>query len=321
MPDVIIRRCTLRVVRRGGWSWGEDPYGFARAAVRALETLLARHLAEVWRDEPAEEILTNLKLTLCVRAVDLPGMLALDRAPDDPQARSLHERFRAALALALNPSAARPAAQSETRVTQALPSPSPPGASAPPPEAPEALWSLLIAWQRRGVLEAVLESLESGAIATFLATLRRAAPPARPPLVRSETARRAEGDDGRPVVTLLDQLFEFFSRRTASTTSNPAATLRARVSAAVAAVTERSAHPGDPALWEALDRAWPIDSETMAVAARARAEPGVESRQPVAEADRALASAPVAYHPHRDEGLRRSAARSDRAPAAGYGEA
>ncbi|OLF10182.1 hypothetical protein BLA60_17210 [Actinophytocola xinjiangensis] len=43
--DVTVHRCVVRVVRRGGWSWGPDPRGLVRQALDALPELLPEALA------------------------------------------------------------------------------------------------------------------------------------------------------------------------------------------------------------------------------------------------------------------------------------
>ncbi|MFF7655295.1 hypothetical protein ACFZCY_36630 [Streptomyces sp. NPDC007983] len=44
--DITVHRCTVTVVRRGGWSWGPDPRGLVRQVVDSLPELLADHFAE-----------------------------------------------------------------------------------------------------------------------------------------------------------------------------------------------------------------------------------------------------------------------------------
>jgi hypothetical protein len=51
VPDITLRRCTVRVVRRGGWSWGREPRQLVNDVVRALPALLA---AELRRHLPAD---------------------------------------------------------------------------------------------------------------------------------------------------------------------------------------------------------------------------------------------------------------------------
>ncbi|ANW21684.1 hypothetical protein I3J09_27825 [Streptomyces clavuligerus] len=45
--EIEVRRCTVTVVRSGGWSWGPDPRGLVDRVVDALPGLLAEHFAGV----------------------------------------------------------------------------------------------------------------------------------------------------------------------------------------------------------------------------------------------------------------------------------
>jgi hypothetical protein len=53
---VTVERCTLRIVRRGGWSWGPNPRGLLDAAVRALPWLIARELSRLIEQNADGEI-------------------------------------------------------------------------------------------------------------------------------------------------------------------------------------------------------------------------------------------------------------------------
>ncbi|MFF4399608.1 hypothetical protein [Streptomyces sp. NPDC001480] len=44
--EITVHRCTVTVVRRGGWSWGPDPRGLVRRAVDAVPRALEDHFAE-----------------------------------------------------------------------------------------------------------------------------------------------------------------------------------------------------------------------------------------------------------------------------------
>ncbi|MFD8377433.1 hypothetical protein ACFV2X_02435 [Streptomyces sp. NPDC059679] len=63
--DITVHRCTVTVVRRGGWSWGPDPRGLVRQVVDALPELLADHFAErLAGDGPDVEITEPLTVTV-----------------------------------------------------------------------------------------------------------------------------------------------------------------------------------------------------------------------------------------------------------------
>ncbi len=78
MPDILIHHCTLRIVRREGWSWGPDPSALVREAVGALRTLIERALAGMWSDDVDGEITAPVVLHLPVTISEL-----LDVARDD----------------------------------------------------------------------------------------------------------------------------------------------------------------------------------------------------------------------------------------------
>jgi hypothetical protein len=63
--DITVHRCTVTVVRRGGWSWGPDPQGLVRHVVDSLPELLADHFAErLAADGPDVEITEPLTVTV-----------------------------------------------------------------------------------------------------------------------------------------------------------------------------------------------------------------------------------------------------------------
>ena len=47
MTDVLVRRCTVRIVRRGGWGWGPRPRALVEGALRALPELLDEQFGDV----------------------------------------------------------------------------------------------------------------------------------------------------------------------------------------------------------------------------------------------------------------------------------
>ncbi|MET7934183.1 hypothetical protein [Streptomyces sp. NPDC005322] len=63
--EITVHRCTVTVVRRGGWSWGPDPRGLVRQVADALPELLADHFAErLAADGPDVEITEPLTVTV-----------------------------------------------------------------------------------------------------------------------------------------------------------------------------------------------------------------------------------------------------------------
>ncbi|MGW2326798.1 hypothetical protein ACWC5C_13650 [Streptomyces sp. NPDC001700] len=63
--EITVHRCTVTVVRRGGWSWGPDPRGLVRHVVDSLPELLADHFAErLGTDGPDVEITEPLTVTV-----------------------------------------------------------------------------------------------------------------------------------------------------------------------------------------------------------------------------------------------------------------
>ncbi|WP_138733761.1 hypothetical protein [Modestobacter excelsi] len=71
--DVVVRRCTVEVVRRGGWSWGPDPDLLTRRVLDALPELLARELDAL--PDGDEDIEITEPVVLDVH-VGLPELLA-----------------------------------------------------------------------------------------------------------------------------------------------------------------------------------------------------------------------------------------------------
>ncbi len=54
MTEIVVRRCTLRVVRHGGWSWGADRRALLERATQALPRLIAARLDYLLEDAEGE---------------------------------------------------------------------------------------------------------------------------------------------------------------------------------------------------------------------------------------------------------------------------
>ncbi|EMD25713.1 hypothetical protein [Amycolatopsis azurea] len=86
--EITVRQCVVRVIRRGGWSWGPDPRGLVQRVLDALPDLLAAEFDEhLTGDGPDLEITEPVLLT--VRLAALAGLgrssavLSLERAVVD----------------------------------------------------------------------------------------------------------------------------------------------------------------------------------------------------------------------------------------------
>ena len=86
MADVLVRHCTIRVVRRGGWSWGPQPRALLDGILRQLPDLIAAELDELFAGGDAEgEIAAPVRIAI-------PLSMAMLRAADERMQRCRHHR-------------------------------------------------------------------------------------------------------------------------------------------------------------------------------------------------------------------------------------
>ena len=100
MQQVTIRHCTLRLIRHGGWSWGQDPGRLLGFAARALPALVVEKLHNYLHDGGDLEIAVPLRLRVRLRlddlldAADHPPSSALTALIDDQITRQLERQGR-----------------------------------------------------------------------------------------------------------------------------------------------------------------------------------------------------------------------------------
>lgn len=246
MAEVFIHRCTLRVVRRRGWSWGADPRRLLRAAAAALPALLERKLAELLPDDEDLEISAPVRLAVPLRLSELQA-LAQESASSTSAAPSgpAHLRVAALLASAVERALpTRTQAAEEARDASAASAPQP-AAPADEEEAEEVeggrLLRLLLAWRAGGELELHLATLDAQALETWYRALLAAQPAAASARLPPEAVRRFAADLAQ---RLLPRARDHASR------------LRLRIVAVVEAVECLQLSPGDAALREALEEAF-----------------------------------------------------------------
>ncbi|MGW0768975.1 hypothetical protein [Streptomyces sp. NPDC002676] len=118
--EITVHRCTVTVVRRGGWSWGPDPRGLVPQVIDILPELLADHFAQqLTGDGPDVEITEPVTVTVRLGGAGWPGRshapaevhfapLTMVQVPGEAPAQGLsfEESFAAEAALRDAPSAA-----------------------------------------------------------------------------------------------------------------------------------------------------------------------------------------------------------------------
>jgi hypothetical protein len=70
--DIVVRRCAVRVVRHGGWSWGPQPQRLVDQVLAALPSLIAARLGDLAPDgAPDVEITEPVRLVVSLTLADL----------------------------------------------------------------------------------------------------------------------------------------------------------------------------------------------------------------------------------------------------------
>ena len=177
MADILIHRCTLRVIRHGGWNWGPHPGRLAQDAVRILPELLAKKLSELLPEEEEQQIATPIRIRLSMRMSELSGGVLSAPSPGAPQvgtppSSTLEERMEAALRAAFGLVRSSPqslhARKPEHSAVENI------EAVISHDQSPEsgALAGLLLAWHEQGVLERRLAALPWEQLETWHRRLR-----------------------------------------------------------------------------------------------------------------------------------------------------
>jgi len=271
MPkDVVIHRCTLRIVRRDGWSWGPDPRRLLNGAVNALPTLLAHRLAGLWPDEEETdyEIAAPISIRVPVRMDELLA-LAIHRF-DGPEieSESTVNGLSVRIAQALTPvierelrSPTRPAPdqpQVETNVEAARYQPAASDESA--------ALEVLIDWRKGGVLESRLAAFSTISIEAWSRAIAR-------------TRLKASSPEAVEPIS-LEELVDEAVKRWGAPPADRTAVLRRRLIVLVEAIVRCGVRPDDPILAAALDLALPLENP-------------IESPSPVNEVDCFTSEEPV----------------------------
>lgn len=166
MEAIRIRRCRLRVIRHGGWSWGANPRQFVDQVTQRLLTWLMQALAEQLADCPPDLRIPQLRLRIPVQMSELrnwPSQYA--EQVDNPTAGALAQRVQSLLAAALvDVPRFKPKLLSE---------PAPVQTQQPANDAASAttVVDTLIAWQRAGELPRMFAAADGATLRVWARVL------------------------------------------------------------------------------------------------------------------------------------------------------
>jgi hypothetical protein len=267
VADILIHRCTLRVVRRGGWSWGPDPKRLMQEVVRILPVLLAQKLAELLASSEDAEFAAPLRVRLPLRLNELIGESTASRvseaAPSPQVSSALEQRVEFALRAALGLHAPLQSAEPETKKSSKLNSRLATKTSQQIPGQGGALERLLLTWHAEGGLTRRLTLLPLSEIELWHAALQDES---RQPVAISDTSASA----------LTDQI-ESRAREFAASlhSSDEVSPLRRRLLIVATIAAELRITLSHPVLWQVLDRLMPA-GKSDGMNQRNTAEAGTE---------------------------------------------
>jgi hypothetical protein len=198
VADVVIERCAVRVIRRGGWSWGSSRDAIVEVARRALPRLLARRLEALWDDDVEGELAQPQHVRVKITVAQLAAIVAEQRRgtlsaldSDDPAVAVVDEVLARAVARLAGKVAAPRRLPSVV-----MHSSSPPDVDRAGVPAPAGVADIIRRWHRSGVLAVRLRGLKTAALRAWL-TLLSSADPRSSAGVDVTNAARAEASDVR----------------------------------------------------------------------------------------------------------------------------
>jgi hypothetical protein len=255
MAEIVIHNCTLRLVRRGNWSWGGDPKGLLKAAVAILPEMIARALSGLWPEDADLEIAAPLRVTVPLRLADL--LASPTREPDEAfEAGGRH----VGLPTGVIENAIRAAFQAASSFTasddaQATDPPAPAGEVAPAGNATQGgtLLKVLLSWREAGTLESTLSTFSEPSLTAWHRRLLplQAAAPAEDEILQKE------------IVALVQAVLE----RGGDLKSDRPGRIRLQMMAAVEVAATLGLTPQHPAVPRVLNQLLPIGQDDTPPAA------------------------------------------------------
>ncbi len=274
MNDIVIRRCTLRVVRHGGWSWGPNRRALLSRVTAELPRLIAERLSELLGDADGE-IAEPVKVRLSLRAGQL--------LRDDEWASAVRQGLQAEsipMPAARGPSHAVQADGRLPREAEALDSvmrePGDDAARAAPLATPT---RLLLAWRTRRELWQRLQGFSTSALELWLEALLH-------DMRAASTARAGEDGLRRECARIRETL--------PPQNEDVLECARARLAIAVEIAARYPSQIDGDVLRRALDR-----SVASAPSAASAADNATSARAPMAAAHRHARGARISTAPAR----------------------
>jgi hypothetical protein len=249
MPDILVRHCTLRVVRRSGWSWGPDPQRLVQQVLSALPELVARKLEALWPDDTDVEISAPVRIAIPVRMEELlsvgAGLFDNDLASPDPTVIALNERLEQAIRSTFGRE--YPAPDETHRTTSPVPDQALNQEQEYPPQVQwgGTVLRLLLSWRDQRVLEQRLAVFSPSALETWHNYLFNAAgePSTEAADVSSES---------------IEELVTAIAHSLSLPISERATILWGRLLTIVEVVAQLRVPPNHPGVRETLDRVLPL---------------------------------------------------------------
>jgi hypothetical protein len=245
--EIVIHRCALRIVRKGGWSWGPDPKRSAQDLAQDFIALLARQLAVLLGDDDDREFAAPVHLRIPVRPADLVALFAAranagaadERRPATMFEQRLDQSLRTAFGL-------EPQREPERKNRfERLELGGRPDAVPPTPGAAGILAKTLLMWATEGVLARRLAACSGEQIRAWHDALL-----ANVEAPDDRAGVPASDDDGARLIV--------FIRDRARTVVPPAERIRQRILVATEAAARFGVAPTHRLLRHILDRELPV---------------------------------------------------------------
>jgi hypothetical protein len=238
--DILIHRCTLRIARRGGWSWGADPRGLLKAAMQRLPELIAARLGELWPAQDERQIAAPLRLRVSLRLDELLALTG-DAAGEAHASAMLAGNLAQRIDKMVQDLVLREAGTAA--VDQPAITPANEAATTELPDV-QTLWagsvlSVLLGWQRQGTLQTQLLSFSPASLASWHDSLLRLPRGPGPP------------PDASVRASAVDVAAELAAMQLPLPAGRVASLIR-RISLVVSAAQRFGLSPGDALLAEAL---------------------------------------------------------------------